>query len=430
MLNPDSKPHAAYTLWLFLQSTMKYSMKFSIRFVLLFCFISLLFTQCENQESSDLSVPPKDALQDSLTEIPFQKVDVELMYRFEGEAFPERAKYLFSSYYSATASRQNTTNFYDERSSEFMRYPATSQNLTKFYEPGFFKKHKPMIVAVYPQGQDTIVKLNFIRVDSLSVGTNMATINFGVTEKGGYLFLTNMVLLNSKDWVNNEFGHITYIYPPTHQFSKEKAAKMEDFSQEMATLFEIEPIQFRYFVTNSNIELYRLWGFDYAYDMFNMDTTGGSAAIYSKIIYSGNGTEYYPHELVHLYVSQWLGAEHSKSHVWFNEGLATYLGGSRGKSLEWQLAVLKTYLNSEPKPDLSNLFKLKMKIGISTNMDYAIGGLICKLAYEKGGIRALKELLTVGKSNDDFYRGIEMVLGVSKEDFPDFIYREMQKYGE
>ena len=405
-------------------------MKFSIRFVLFSCFLSLLFSQCKNEESNDLSIISEDITQDSLTEVPFQKVDVELMYRFVGEPFPERAKYLFSSYYSATASRQNTSNFYDERSCDFMRYPSTSQNLSKFYSPGFFKKHKPMIVAVYPQGQDTIVKLNFIRVDSLGVGTNMATINFGVTERDGYLFLTNMVLLNSKHWVKNEFGNITYIYPPTHQFSQEKATQMEGFNQEMAALFEINPLQFRYFVTNSNMELYRLWGFDYAYDMFNMDTTGGSAAVYSKIIYSGNGTEYYPHELAHLYVSQWLGEDHSKVHSWFSEGLATYLGGSRGKSLDWQLGVLKTYLNSKPKPDLSNLFELKLKIGISTNLDYVIGGLICKLAYEKGGMPAVKELLTVGKSDDDFYRGVEMVLGVSKEDFSDFIYREVEKTGE
>lgn len=400
-------------------------MKTHTTLFLLWGVLPLLFSQCKNLEPNNFSEASKDIVQAPLTDEPSQKIDVKLMYRFKGEVFPEKVQYLFSNYYSAIAQRQNTSNFYDERSSDFMRYPASAQNLSLFYEPGFLKKHQPMIIAIYPQGQDTIVKLNFIRVDSVGVGTNMATVNFGVTEKDGYLYLTNMVLINSKEWINREIGNITYIYPPSHSFSEEKAVQMGDFNQRMAVLFETEPMKFRYFVTDSYVDLCRLWGFDYAYDMFNMDTSGGSSAVRSKIIYAGNGTEYYPHELVHLYIFGWLGAEHSKAHDWFEEGFATYLGGSRGKSLEWQLGVLKTYLNSEPKPDLSKMFELKMKIGVSTNLNYVIGGLICKLAYEKGGMPAIKELLTAGTTEDDFYRGVEKVLGVPKEGFGDFIYRKV-----
>lgn len=407
------------------ETPVKITMKAHSTIFLLCAIVPLLFSQCKNLEPNDLSEASKNISQDTFPEEPSQKIDVKLMYRFKGEAFPEKVKHLFSNYYSAIAQRQNTSNFYDEQSSDFMRYPASAQNLSLFYEPGFLKKHQPMIIAIYPQGQDTIVKLNFIRVDSTGVGSNVATVNFGVTEKAGYLYLTNMVLINSKGWINREVGEITYIYPPSHTLSEEKAAQMETFNQKMAVLFEMEPLKFRYFVTDSYIDLCRLWGFDYAYDMFNMDTSGGSSAVGSNIIYAGNGTEYYPHELVHLYTFYWLGADHRKTHDWFEEGFATYLGGSRGKSLEWQLGVLKTYLNSEPKLDLSKMFELKMKIGVSTNLNYVIGGLICKLAYEKGGMPAIKELLTAGTSEDDFYRGVEQVLGVPKAGFGDFIYREV-----
>ena len=401
-----------------------------VRVDLLLCVGALLvFSQCKSQDYDEISGISDNGTQDSSQEDSLKKVEVKLMYRFEGEEFPERARDLFSNYYSAIIQRQNPSNFYDERSTEFMRFPNISQDLGEFYKPGFFKRVTPMIVAVYPQGSDTIVKLNFIRVDSLGVGTNMATINFGVTENDGYLFLTNMVVINAKEWVRNEFGNITYIYSQPHQFSQEKASRMAAFNQEMSELFEMEPIQFRYFITDSWIELAKLWGFDYAYDMFNMDTSGGTAVVSAKIIFSGNGTEYYPHELVHLYVAQWLGPEYKKAHEWFNEGIATYLGGSRGKSLEWQLGVLNAHLNSEPKPDLSNLFDHKMKIGVSTNLDYAVGGLICKLAHENGGMPALRELLTAGKSEDDFYRAVETVLGVKKEGFDDLIRREAGKYG-
>ncbi len=366
-----------------------------------------------------------EAIKDSLTDESYQTVDVRLMRRFEGEEFPESVRQLFSNYYSAIAQGQGTINFYDEQTLKFMRHPGIFQNLRQFHRPGFFKKDKPMIVAVYPQGSDTIVKLNFVRVDSNGVGTNMATINFGVTEQEGYLHLTNMVLINSRDWVSNESGNITYVYPPSHSFSERTAARMEAFNQRMAALCEIGPVQFRYFITDSDIAVSQLWGFDYAYDMYNMDISGGAVDIYNKIIYSGNGTEYYPHEAVHLYVSEWLGGGWRKAHIWFDEGFATYLGGSRGKSLEWHLEVLKAYLNSEPKPDLSKMFELKMKIGISTNLDYVIGGLICKLAYEKGGMPAIKELLTAGETDEEFYLAVEKVLGVPKEDFGDFIYREI-----
>ena len=59
---------------------------------------------------------------------------------------------------------------------------------------------------------------------------------------------------------------------------------------------------------------------------------------------------------------------------------------------------------------------------------YAIGGLICKVAYERNGMEAIHQLLMSGKTNEDFYQGIEEVLCVERSCLSDFLYEEIKKY--
>ena len=62
-----------------------------------------------------------------------------------------------------------------------------------------------------------------------------------------------------------------------------------------------------------------------------------------------------------------------------------------------------------------------------TEYNYAIGGLICKLIYEKKGINGLFELLKSGSTDADFYKVIENNFNIKKQDFGAFIRAELKK---
>lgn len=352
-------------------------------------------------------------------------VEVELHYRYKDNIFAKELQQLFSQYYTSQRNREDTRHMFHRESQNFMYYPQTSQRILN--EDRFFDMHKPMVIAIYTQDNDTIAKLNFTRVDSLGIATSMATVNFGITRFGGDFLLQNMVFINSQGWETKHIGNIEYHFPKSHVFTLQAAEKMQEFNLYMAQLFEIDPIDVKYFICESNIELRRLQGFDFLYDMFNMNNSSGLSDGYHKIIYAGNGSEYYPHELIHLYTAQWDGVP--RHHEWFEEGLATFLGGSRDRPLEWHLSELSEWLEQNDSADLSDPFSLPHQINETTGSIYVIGGLICKLAYDQGGMAAVKKLFMAGPSNDDFYTGIDDVFGIQKAGLDEFLRTNITNYG-
>ena len=61
------------------------------------------------------------------------------------------------------------------------------------------------------------------------------------------------------------------------------------------------PSNARYFVANSSREIVKIWGYEYMDRMYRPEQTGGVAIPTDHVLYSGNNSEYYPHELIHLY---------------------------------------------------------------------------------------------------------------------------------
>lgn len=390
-------------------------------------FLLIAFTSCNNKgnELKDDTTPLTNDTIGHDNGIDGITVDVELMYRFKNDSLASKLQSRFSDYFSRIANSEEVHSFYDTKTKAVFYRPEYPQSMSIFFTEKFFPKHKPMISAIYTQNQDTIAKLNFTRVDTAGIATLMGTINFGIKLTQNEVYFSSMVLLNSENWLERKTNSITYYFPHKHVFSEDIGNEMERFHKEIASLFNMEQKEIRYYICDSYIEVRQLMGFDFEYNMFNMHSSGGLSDIRNGIIYSGNGSEYYPHELVHLYVPFWVGT--GKINIWFKEGICTYLGGSRGYDLEWHIDVLKKYITNH-NPDLSDVNKLPFMLGDSTGVEYVIGGLMCKLAFEKGGMDAVKDLLLSGDHDGSFYEGINFVLGVERKDFPMFLKNELEKY--
>ena len=138
-----------------------------------------------------------------------------------------------------------------------------------------------------------------------------------------------------------------------------------------------------------------------------------------QILISANNSPYYPHELVHLYTAD------LNPHNWFDEGCATYLGGSVEFPLEHHLRKVAAQMDSL---DFSELPK-DQKLDDDTSLKYSLGGLFCKLAiYEYGGKESLFTLLNSGKTEEDFHAAIKNVFEIEKEEYDTFVREKLEKY--
>ena len=226
--------------------------------------------------------------------------------------------------------------------------------------------------------------------------------------------------------------NIKYFYQSNnHIFNEKEAFKLVAFNKEISQKFNLPLLSFSYVVTSNTIEAYKTLGFDFIGEQYvpNQSYSGFTEPV-GKMIVAGNNSEYYPHEVVHLYIQSYSEKEEiSARYVWFDEGIATLFGGSKGLPLTWHLKELDTYLSQNPTTDINDISKLMSVPNgkYMTEYNYAIGGLICKLIYEKKGINGLFELLKSGSTDADFYKVIENNFNVKKQDFGAFIRAELKK---
>ncbi|MCB0761382.1 MAG: hypothetical protein KDC12_07675, partial [Flavobacteriales bacterium] len=111
-------------------------------------------------------------------------------------------------------------------------------------------------------------------------------------------------------------------------------------------------------------------------------------------------------------------------HFWITEGLATYLGGSRGMSLDWHIRRTTTYLNEHPEIDLNNKLELD-NLDAHTSFHYVLGGLVVQRVFEDGGWEMLKDFMNSGTTDEEYYRAIEQYLGVRRSDLNSYIRKQL-----
>lgn len=243
------------------------------------------------------------------------------------------------------------------------------------------------------------------------------------------------LLISSAEYLKSIFEHrkvgkIDYYIHPFHTFKLAEAEQMNDFNIEMSKEFGVEPLEFDYFVASNARDISRTWGYEYMNRMYNPSGKGGVASWRNMIIYSGNNSAYYPHELVHLYTYHIVPKD---PHFWVGEGIATFYAGTSTYSFHGHMLKLKEFLAKNSEYDLSDISKLKKTIPNgehASDFRYVIGGLLMKNIYEKEGVKGLIESLKYGTSDEDFYQLLEDKLKVTKDGLDTYIKLEMKNYTE
>ena len=294
------------------------------------------------------------------------------------------------------------------------------------------------IIGIFPVEKNYYaLKSAFTHIDEKGeIHLDTITSVYAKKIKGKYLLISSAEYY--KDVLeHHRVGNINYYVHPFHKFDIEKANKMNEFNIFLANEFNTKPMEFDYFVANNARDIVDIWGYEYVKRMYIPNQTGGIASIHNKLIYAGNNSEYYPHELVHLYTYELVPKDY---HFWIGEGIATFYGGSGGYTLDWHLEKLKSFLNENPNYDLSDIDRLDTEIPngeYKTDFRYVIGGFLMKKVYEKHGVEGLMEALQItggnakefhksGGSNEDFFNFLKEKLGIEKQDFDSYIKREIK----
>lgn len=271
----------------------------------------------------------------------------------------------------------------------------------------------------------TIAKIGYFSPHKKGFSSVSIIYNLMLIEDNGNFTLTNMLNHNTQDWQIKTVGEITYHAKPAHKFNLLRMEKMVDFNQQMAKFFHGNPMSIDYYISPTIKHSMEIRGYDFQYSMYLSDQIGAITYPNDKIIFVGNNSEYYPHEVVHLY----LHAYFPYTHDIIGEGLATYFGGSKGLPFEEHIKALKVHLSKNKIDILDKLYcQPGYTINEKTSLWYSMGAFLCDLTLKQCGKQGLIKLLDSGKENEELSFALEELFGLEIENFNQFIRKKLKNY--
>jgi hypothetical protein len=238
-------------------------------------------------------------------------------------------------------------------------------------------------------------------------------------ENGSYK-LCNALPINTRSWKSEQVGSIKFVCPLEHQFNRSIAVRMSTFIDSLAAIWKTALVPIEYYFADDIDRVAKALGFDYWPAEGSVAGPRGFVDSKNRIIYSGGSNEWYPHEFVHIYVNPLFPNAHS----YFLEGYATLVGGSGGHDLKWHIKRNYEYLKNHPEVDVLTF----RGVDQFRSAPYFIGGMLCKMAEEKGGLAGIQKLLTYGNHDADLYQAIRDSFGISKENINKFLMGKLAEY--
>ncbi len=247
-----------------------------------------------------------------------------------------------------------------------------------FYQPSVMEilptsNKKQKIVKIAYIGHDDGENKNFLR----TIYNLVANVNFEGIKFSSY---TKYI---TADWKVLEFPNIKYYISKKKDANNEEIKKQLEDIDFLNNFFECEPLNITYYSCINAVELFNIKGFDYNSDMYLSEN--GGLAEEGNIVYSANNSEFYTHEIVHLYTNKYL----NKIPKVIDEGLATYLGGSGFNNYEWHKQAFKEYISDTTK-DINYLKILanpyiRDYINDETPVPYIVGAILCEYVIKQKG---------------------------------------------
>jgi hypothetical protein len=200
----------------------------------------------------------------------------------------------------------------------------------------------------------------------------------------------------TRAWAHATYGRVTFWYAPGIRPDPPRARRAATFVDSLARLFAVAaPAHLDAYLTATTEDGERALGIDFFPEGSGPGTgLGGRSLPAASVLLLGDPGvgEAYLHEFVHAVLQPTLGPANYLS----SEGIAVWLGGSRGKSPRTLYEELVAYQASYPTLTLDQVIRSDAPGGArATGALYATVGLIVEAIYRRGGIASVRQFATL-----------------------------------
>lgn len=383
-----------------------------------FILLMVLVFSCKEIITSETEVLKKEGTNTKLVDVDYQ-VRAFSNIQKENDSIISRFKECINS-----KKRSDYRKFWDSSDTTFFKTPYVDlYNIINFDYPTY----KPTIVAIQKLDNKYLFKIALMGkpegFNSLYVIYNLYVVKNNV---GEFVF-QNILDETLKEWNTKIVENIKYYYNSNSTIDEKEIAKQVDFETELIKLLEVEKIDYKYIICKNNHESLSLLGYDYEDSMFFTNQQGGVTFSKEKIIFAANNKATYPHEVTHIYTYK----HFPKINIIIDEGVATYLGGSKGLNYKKHIKALHKYISKNEISLSEYLFDNQKRYTVlddSTTILYSSGALLCDLAYKKGGKKKLFDLMNSGRSDKELKSALEDIFNIDIANFDHFIENELNTF--
>lgn len=256
-----------------------------------------------------------------------------------------------------------------------------------------------------PGGDEFVVRTLFA---STSAGGDVRPIAltrvYALQEDGRWVFGSALPRLTA-DWERTRVGPIEYVMEPGRALDRGRAERLLAFADSVATSFDVPRLEaLTYYVASTPERLHRAMGVDWTFGGLGY----GYAVPANNLILSGDPVagEENRHEMAHILLTPLTGMQ--PTHGLVNEGVATWYGGSSGRTIGELLREYADYLAARPEIGLDVILEEN-----APDRGWNVAGaILVDLVHEQGGFQAISELFGTGRSNEQLRSALSEVLAM------------------
>lgn len=221
----------------------------------------------------------------------------------------------------------------------------------------------------------------------------------------------------TREWEQRTSGHVTFWYAPGQKPNPARISHASAFVDSVATLFHVPPPKhLDMYLGRSLEEVQRARGLDF-FPAASADRGLGGGAVSTGIVLVGNPAlgEAYLHELAHAVLSPTVPIRNGL----FNEGVATWLGGSRGRTPREVYARLRQIQAERPALTVGQVLNRNIPDAATEEMTdayYATGAVVVDAVYRRAGIAGLRALAQLSNDPNVLLSALPTQLGLASSD--------------
>ena len=281
--------------------------------------------------------------------------------------------------------------------------------------------YKPYLTNFIKQSENVfLISLSF-RGKQGNLIEEKARITLLVKNKNGSFQFLNPFEFYTKNWNVKKIKDVYFHY--RGKIQKNHAASFAHHNKFLAKLFDINPYPIKYFKCRDLQEAYQLLGLDYHVDI-NGIKRGCVTIPQINLFVSGTNKDEYVHDLTHYYFGLQIPKE---SRNWVaEEGYNINITDYWGYSTKDNYRFLRAFLKNNDVTALEIFEKNRiMRSPIPTKMPVA--AVIMRKIKREYGMDGVMKIISCGNTDDDFFKAIEEVAGITKNNFNEVVENELKK---